>query len=231
MSFIIYDLIPLAVLLLFAFRGARRGLIRTLFSLLALLVALVGAILVSNHWAAPVSGWLQPTMRPAVESAVESALPDGIADAELPSGQLLLLLKQTELPMGLNRFLEDAQEEDVLPGESIPLSESLTDFLSTRLADAAAHIGLFLLSFFLILILWHLLARALDLVAHLPGLKTLNQLGGFLLGILRGALLLFIAAWLIRWLWSDLIPADVIDQTRLIRFFMTTNPMDYLTKI
>ncbi len=227
MSYIIYDIVILIILILFAIRGLKRGLVRSLFSFLAVLVALAGALIVSNQFSPAVSEWLQPIVEPAVNSAVESALPESSAQSELPIDQLLPLLNDTELPFGLNRFLDVYAQEDTAP----TLVGGLSAHLTVTVADAIASIALFLIAFILILIIWRLLSRTLDLVTHLPGLNFLNKLGGLLFGVLQAGILLFVLAWLVRWLWNDLIPGEIIEQSKLIRFFMTVNPMDYLTKL
>lgn len=231
MSYIVYELVILAILVLFALWGMHRGLILSLCSLLAVLVAFVGATLISNLWAPSVAGWIQPTVSPSVTAAVRSALPEEVADAELPLKDLLILLDEADLPMGLSKFLPDLQEDGALVLTTDSLTESLSSVLSEKLANTIAQIGLFLLSFVLILILWHLLGRTLDFVARLPGLHLLNKAGGFVFGAFRGALLLFVCAWVIRWLWSGLIPADAVEQTKLLHFFMTVNPLDFLAKL
>lgn len=231
MSYIVYDLVLLAILVLFALRGLHRGLILSLCSLLAVLVAVIGAFLISNAWAPSVAGWVQPTLQPTVTASVQAALPEDTTSKELPLEDLLALLNEADLPMGLDEFLADLHEEEVSVLTPDSLIDNLAFSLAEKMANAIAHIGLFLLSFLLILILWYLLSRTLDLVAHLPGLHLLNKVGGFVFGAFRGAVLLFIFAWLIRWLWNDLIPAEAIEQSRLLHFFMTVNPLDYLTKI
>lgn len=235
MSYIVFDLIILAILVLFAFHGLHRGLILSFFSLLSVLVALLGAILLSNHWASSASAWLQPILQPAVTSAVESALPETTVGAATSEDYLFLLLENADLPFGLETYLPDVQEEGIEESTENVVEPSWTDSLaaslSEKLANTVAKNGLFVISFLLILLLWTLLARTLNLVARLPGLHILNKLGGFLFGIIRGALLLLFFAWLVRWLWNDLIPAEAIEQSKLLHFFMTVNPLDYLEKI
>lgn len=227
----VYDLVILAILILFALWGLHRGLILTLCSLVALLVAFVGASLVSNFWAPSVAGWLQPLLQPTTSSAVEAALPEGAADAELPLERLIILLDEADLPFGLDEFVSDLREEGVPVLSAGSLVDSVSASLAAKLANAIARVGLFLLSFLVILILWRLLARALNLVARLPGLHMLNKLGGLVLGVFQGAILLFICAWLVRWLWSDLIPPDAVEQSKLLNFFMTFNPLEFFTSL
>ena len=57
---------------------------------------------------------------------------------------------------------------------------------------------LYILSFARLLLLLHVLVGAMGLVFKLPGLRGLNALGGGLLGLIEGALLLFLAVWVLR---------------------------------
>lgn len=231
MTFLIFDLIILALLIFFAIRGARRGLVLTLLSLVSVLVAFVGALLISNFCAKPVAQWLQPSIEPHVQSAVESALPDYLEGEVLSTDKLLALLDENNLPLGLNEVLADFLREHTLSPDLDALTDNIVSVLAEKVSLAIVYVALFLISFVLILILWKLLSHALDLVARLPGLNTLNKLGGFLLGALRCAILLFVAGWLLRMLGNNLISAEVIESSYLLRFFMTFNPLDYLAKL
>ena len=46
-------------------------------------------------------------------------------------------------------------------------------------------------------------------------------------GLLQGCIILFIAAWVIQFM-GNLIPAETVEHTVLLKFFMTTNPMSLL---
>ena len=71
---IILDIAAAAVLIAFAVMGAHRGFFRTVASLLAVILALVGAQ-IFTAWAAPhVSGVLQPVIERRVERKVDAAL-------------------------------------------------------------------------------------------------------------------------------------------------------------
>lgn len=231
MTYLIFDLIILALLVFFAIRGARRGLVLTLLSLVSILVAFVGALLISNFCAQPVAQWLQPSVEPHVQSAVDSVLPSYLDGEVLSTDKLLALLDETNLPLGLNDVLSDFLSEHSFSPDLDTLTADIVSVLAEKVSLAIAYIALFLISFVLILILWKLLSHALDLVTRLPGLNTLNKLGGFLLGALRCAILLFVVAWVLRMFGSNLISAEVIESSYLLRFFMTFNPLDYLAKL
>lgn len=253
MNYLIYDVAILVVLVLFALWGRHRGLILSIFSLLALLVAIVGGLIVSNLLTPTVAGWVQPAVERTVASAVQSALPEEAVDAlgsilpdDIPTDntssenfsldalQDYLDEAGLELPEQVQDFLERMDEEELsVLAESTSVEEMVSSAAET-VTEAIVHIVLFLLAFVLILILWHVLARALDLVSRLPGLNAMNKLGGFLFGILRGALLLFVCAWLLQraqTFGTILIPSEAIEQSYLLNFFMTVNPLEFLTSL
>lgn len=253
MNYLIYDLVILVVLILFALWGRHRGLILSIFSFVALLVAIAGGFIASNLLTPPVTAWVQPTVENAVVSAVQSALPEDAVDVignispdDIPVDmdftdgfsfdalQDYLKENDLELPDQVQNFLKQMDEEafSVLTGHTS--AEEMVSSAAEKITETIVHIVLFLLAFVLILILWHVLARALDLVSRLPGLNAMNKLGGFLFGALRGALFLFVCAWLLQkaqTFGTVLIPGEAIAQSYLLRFFMTVNPLEFLTAL
>lgn len=251
MNYLVYDLVVLVILILFALWGRHRGLILSVFSFLAFLVAVVGGLAASNLLTPTVTGWVQPAVERTVVSAVQSALPeevvaamDSISPDDIPADmdssdefsldglQEYLEDADLELPEQVKDFLEEMDKEEfsVLAG-----STSVDEMISSateKVTETIVHIILFLLAFILLLILWYVLARALDLVSRLPGLNAMNKLGGFLFGALRGALLLFVCAWLLQraqTFGTAPIPNEAVEQSYLMNFFMTVNPLEFLT--
>lgn len=222
MNFNVYDILILAVLVVFALWGLRKGLILTLFSLIALLVALIGSLLVTSLFAPTVGGWLEPAIKPSVTAAVESALPETVVQAELSTDQLLDLLEQAELPFGLEDYIAQLVEE--LPAvNSQTLVEDVAGSLTRQAAQTIAKFLVFLVCFILILILWHLIARGLNLIAKLPGLHLLNKAGGLVLGALRGCILVFACLWLLRAV--GLLTQQTVEGSALLPLFLSFNPL------
>lgn len=243
MNYLIYDLVILVVLVLFALWGRHRGLILSVFSLLALVVSIAGGFFVSNLLTPSVTEWVQPMVEESVISAVQSALPEDAVDVmgsneqnasdgfSLDAVQDYLKENGVELPEQVQTFLDQLAEEE----HDTPVSvEELTAAAAKQITETVVRVVLFLLAFILIMILWHLIARALDLVSRLPVLNTMNKLGGFLFGAVRGALFLFVAAWVLKWYPSaleSLIPAETIEQTYLLKFFLNVKPLEFLAAL
>ena len=77
-------------------------------------------------------------------------------------------------------------------------------------------------------LLLHVLAAAMDLLAKLPGLSFLNALGGAALGLVKGALVLFLAIWAARRLGVSF-ETEEVARTYILQFFATHTPLSVLS--
>ncbi len=195
----VLDFIVLAALLLFALLGARKGLVLSLCSLVAMLVAMVGASIITDqitpllaHQAAPmIEGFLQENW---------DAILAGQAGEQV--GFLWGFVRQALAITGL----------------TAPSDMALISQLAAQIATLLLRPILFAIIFFLILILWFFISHALDLVAKLPVLRTLNTWGGLLFGAVEGLVLAVIAIMLIQAFLPELIPADWVKGSYLLDF-------------
>ena len=207
MAYLIADGLILAVLLLFALVGAHRGFILSLCGLLAVLVAFVGASFAAR------------TLSPMVAEEGSAALsPD-----DVPLDGVLNALRE----MGFYETLINTVDKAVENGMT-SVAASAAAAVAAAIAQSAAYLILFLLGFALILIAWKLISHALDLVARLPGLHFLNKTCGALFGLVQACVLLFVAAWLLQF-FGHVLPESLVNQTHLLKFFMTTNPLSLLS--
>ncbi|MCD8211827.1 MAG: CvpA family protein [Oscillospiraceae bacterium] len=213
---VIYEIVILIVLILFGVWGAHRGFVRTLCSLIALLVALVGALLLTNLLSPTVAGWLTPVFEPSITSTVENALPEEIAQASLNTSQLQEYLQQSDLPLGLNSILADLAGEIPDIGTQ-DIVAGFSSALAGVVAQVVASAGLFLIFFIVILLLWRLISKGLNLVTKLPVLNFLNKLAGFIFGVVRGGVFAFAVLWVLRTL--GVLTQETIDDGILLRLF------------
>lgn len=197
---LVLDAVIAAVLVYCFVLGVRRGLILTLCSLLAVLLALVGGWYLSTHYAAPLQERLEPVL-------AERLAPQG----EEPAADQ----PETAPPPLPARFLQAVQERMIAAGQSA--AEATTAAWAAAIAALLAKSILFLAGFVAVLLVWTLLCRVLDLVARLPGLHLLNKVLGGAVGLVKGVLLLMVARWalcdLLGW-----IGPDVIAESRLLPY-------------
>lgn len=231
MPYILFDIAIVVILALFAWRGASKGFVLSLFGLLAVIVAFVGSQALASTLSPKVAAALEPKFAAAIEEQLEEQLSHrpasqtpGPAD-EFPLQDVLDVLKD----MGIYEELIDTIDQAVSNGLT-GVAAGAAAAVAAAVARSVAHTVIFMVSFSLIMLAWTLLARALDLVTRLPGLNMLNKTAGALIGLVKACALLFLAAWAARFL-GNLIPEDAVRQTTLLQFFMTTNPLTLLTGI
>nr|WP_325258950.1 CvpA family protein [uncultured Oscillibacter sp.] len=220
---VIIDAIALVVLAGFALLGAWKGLLRTLAGLLVVAFSLAGAGMIASALTAPAAKLIVPVIEKRIESRLEEAVQEQLSgrmpgeEDHLPLAELLDLL-------GVDQVRRDAlssraQETVRETGASIAAA------VVESLAQSVLYGILYLLSFSLLTVALHLLVRMLDAVLKLPGLHGLNALGGGLIGLAEGALLLFLAVWVLRLLGMSF---DGRESSWIFRFFTTHSPLDAL---
>lgn len=230
MAFLIADGLVLAVLLIFACIGARRGLILSLCGLLAFVVAFLGASFAARTLSPVVADALEPKFAAAIEEQLNESIRQQaeageaavLSPDDVPLEGVLDALRE----MGFYETLINTVDRAVESGMTA-VAASAAAAVAAAIAQSAAYLILFLLGFFLILLAWRLLSRALDLVARLPWLHFLNKTGGALFGLVQGCIILFVAAWLLQF-FGQMLPRELVEQTVLLKFFMTTNPFSLL---
>ena len=230
MAFLIADGLVLAVLLIFACIGARRGLILSLCGLLAFVVAFLGASFAARTLSPVVADALEPKFAAAIEEQLNESIRQQaeageaavLSPDDVPLEGVLDALRE----MGFYETLINTVDRAVESGMTA-VAASAAAAVAAAIAQSAAYLILFLLGFFLILLAWRLLSRALDLVARLPGLHFLNKTGGALFGLVQGCIILFVAAWLLQF-FGQVLPRELVEQTVLLKFFMATNPFSLL---
>lgn len=232
MTNLVLDLLIVAVIALFALLGWQKGLVLTLCGLLVVFVAYFGAAYVSETFSDDLAVLIQPSIQNQLEAAVEKALPsdstvtpapilpdlDGTHTPEHEQisaslSQVVAVLRRSALFTGLYEAVAQAAADG-----AIKVVTTASAAIAEYLAHQISRTGLFFLTFFLIVVVWSLLSRALDLVCRLPVLRSFNEIGGLLLGLVKGVCILLAVVGLVTLL--GLVPEEVASQTFLYRHFM-----------
>ena len=110
----------------------------------------------------------------------------------------------SKLPPPLNSLLEGNLTEKIY-GTVNEKALTVTDYASKTISDVILNVASFLITFILLVILFHIVINLLNAIFKFPVLKQLNTLSGGIFGLLRGALLCFVALALLP-LFEALIP-------------------------
>ena len=231
---VIIDGIVAAALVGFIVWGAYRGLLRSVAGLVLIAAVLVGAGIFANK-ATPVAAHvLQPVIEKGVEARVDEALgtPGGVTPQEPRPGGDPAEDDTPELADLLALLgIDDDPARDILESARAQVRDAGVDLITAvveSVAESILHVALFTLAFVVLLILLRLAVRALDLVAKLPVLHTANALGGGAVGLIEGALAVFLAVWVLR-RFGVSFDTEAVAQTHLLRFFTTHTPLSALS--
>ena len=217
------DAVFALVLILSVVFGAKRGLFRSFMALAAIVLALIGASLLTDALTEPVTDMLMPRLEKSVEEwfDTESQTPQGDvpqiegetpaesdASGETPNGDAAQDAEnvwQDDSPLAVTGLLKKLLRFD--------FDGAVRQSLRNAARDAALAAVRTLLG---------LVTGGIDKVLDLPVLNALNTIGGGALGLIEGALLLFLVC--------DVAPklgvkafADY-EGTYLLLFFMSHTP-------
>lgn len=218
---IVIDLILLAILLFFMAMGAKRGFVLTFCSLVAVIVALVGANFLANTLTPAVSKAIEPTIETTIQTALESQV-QSLQDTA--TGETLTAIRDKG---GLYALVADAMADALEQVDLSPTVAQVATQAATAVATQLAHGLLFLVAFLIVLLAWTLFSHALDLVAKLPGLSSLNGLLGGVVGLVKGLIIAYIAVWVLYAL-TGTVSQETARQTHLFLFLAQHGPLELL---
>lgn len=218
------DILIAVILIVTTAMGYRKGLVLTLCGVLAVLVALVGANVISGALAEPVANAIQPALQRSIQRQLETSLAaagSAALPADLPLNELLGAIQSSGLLHAIGEAFQSAVAQGLaqITGTA---AQSLAQYAAVQIARTV----LFALSFVAISAVWFVLSRALDLACKLPVLSTLNRWAGAAVGLGKGLVLVLILCWLVA---GRLVTPEDIAGSHLLRFFCAVDPFVALT--
>ncbi len=215
MGYLIYDGIVLAILGFALWRGWHKGLLLSLCGLAVVVVSFLCAGFLADTLDDSLADSLTPMFTQRIEEQFsgetqpgDDAPPQSLADTLREMGGLYAAAADT---------LDDAADA---VGDEVQAA-------AHAVAARSVYILVFALSFLLWVIVRTLLLRGLDLVAKLPGLNFCNQLGGGVIGLVKGVIILYVVVACLR-LFSGLITPEVEENTVVLKFFLRFDPFSFL---
>ncbi len=232
---IILDLLVLGIVVGSAILAYKKGFIKTLFSLVGGIAAVVLAVSFSE----PVAAWLDSAfVSPAIKSSVLTAVKGSplTEDYDEALESIDVSDKLQEMPETLRSFLEsinidveDAiskaeQNKEASAAAREQLISDIVAPISSTISKVIALIGLTIL-FFALLFVASLLLNAIFKL--LPFGKTLNRFGGVLFGVARGILLVMVLGAILYGLGkgNNIISLENIEHTWILKWVNAVNPI------
>lgn len=190
-------IIAISILLLNILIGYKRGMIKTVFSICSVIVAIFLAIWISPY----IANWMQKN-----ESIMNFFIEKTNNIMELEEVDLsasdLTWIEALPLPESIQKsvkdtieslLIEDNSSEDVISKNELSskqkkLDQSLRKHFAIFMIKAVA----FVISFFVCCIFLYIISKVLNLISYLPIVHQVNQLLGLVCGLIQGFLVLWI---------------------------------------
>ena len=216
----VFDVILLIVVILCIIVGMRRGFVLALCGVLSIVVALAGAKVAADQFSPVVT----QAIAPRVETAIEARLNENVGDAVQNAtgwdesffdgdlGGILGIFQQSEAYQNAVSDIQDAIQSGVESAVQMAASS-----MAQEITQPVAWGTVYVIAFVVILLLWNLISKALDLVAKLPVLHFFNRLLGGACGLIKGILIVGCICCLILSL--GLLPGTMTQESVFLRLF------------
>lgn len=208
-------LIGVAVFLtICAFNGYRVGFVKKLFTTLSFVITIVAASALTPY----ISDFLinSTTVYDSIKESTTQILqvtPDNDNNSEVQT------VDSIKLPSIVKNMITEG-------GEKQSITESIYDYIGTKLADTIIKAISFAAAFIVITIVLRTTVFTLDIIANLPIIKGINQYAGLLLGAGEGIIIVWLLFLIIAIMGNNefgSLMTKYIDDSKFLSFIYNNN--------
>lgn len=228
---LVIDLLLLALIVICAAGGIKRGFIRTSMGIITVTAALFGAwyfrpavslwlnrTYLAEKITEPIAGFIRQLLVPSLESG--EAVPRLFAD--MPDAFASLL----------SRYGADAAAAQISIAGAVDPATALANFLAQPAVVMISDTLAFIMLFFGISLVLTIIMRLLDLIFKLPVLSALNRAGGLIIGLIIGALYAWVLSYVLKislpyltQILPDQFTSTTLADTFIANWFANYNPL------
>ncbi len=225
----VIDIVLLIIIALCTWNGYKRGLIGGVAGILAIIVALLGGSLLASAY----SQEIVPALEPFVDGYVNSQdnrkqILENIGYAD--SDKSLTDIIEEDSSLKYDYAYEAITSVGIYSGTAEKLAEKavdraqqlevpMTDAVVSVICETATYVGAMSLAFLMILIFLVAVANIGNLSLRIPSMENLDELGGCMIGFVKGFIYCVLLCWLLGFL-GIIIGKTTMEHTTLGRFFL-----------
>ena len=228
MTTFLIDVAVLGTVVFCGWRGFKSGLIRGVFGVVSLIVALLIANIAAQAYSGETKGMLLPFVSGIIESTMTDIAEDGLEyqalahDHEISDedfGTAYLTLRQLGLPEAAAvRIAEQAIADDTDERRG-----TFGDVIADKLSGAFSYVAVFGIAFLLLAIVFAVIGNLVGVVFALPGLKYVDMITGAVFGLSKGIIIVYTVAVILRYFGLLILPT--LERTTILRFIINNNPI------
>jgi len=226
---LIIDIVLILIVVLCTWSGYRKGLVAGIASILAIVIALLGGIMLSETYSSEVI----PALEPFVEGYVDSSDSREIVIRAIGYGNTNMslndiLAEDSSLKydyayecMRLVGFHNARASELAVKAvnSSNTLGLDISDAVVDVICNTATRVLGTTVAFLMILILMVAVANVFNLSLRIPNLETLDDLGGLTIGFIEGFFYCILLTWFLSFA-GLIIGRNTLGGTTLGQFFL-----------
>ena len=220
---IVIDLVIVAVLAVSIFLGWSKGLVRSLLTLVGMILALVVASQVGTYASELiVDRVISPTVHTAVEQYILELDTESFPATTLELVEQAIstiehdLVREKALELLASRNWPSVNLAGAAKETVIRISNELLDAVLNGVAQEVLSVIICVLCFAVLSLLLHPIIWVVEKAFELPILYQMNHLGGMISGAIKGILLVLVGVWALR-LTGLYITDDVISASYLLK--------------
>jgi len=225
-------IIVLAILVIGAVIGWKKGFLDMLFGAVSMTIALILAVLIGPKLGAFIQENTGMTDKLSVKVSQTLNLEDLAIEVPEPDA----FIENLNLPVVVKEKITSAEFEEKLNLDKMAedASRKMAEVVASFLAKMIITALCFVIVFVIALILLFLLNKILDVVVKLPLLKQANQLAGLALGAFQAVLIIWLFFAVVTIISGTEFGQSVfgyINSSKLLSFLYKNNiPMNFITK-
>lgn len=227
MTAFLIDLAVFGIIAFCAWRGYKNGLIRGVFGIVSLIIALF----IANAAAQAYSKDIKAVIMPFASGLVDSTLSDmaendiryqaiehdhGIEDYAF--GESYTVLREIGLPEAAAVKIAEEVAVDPTIEEGI---QFFIDSIADKLTNSLSYIAVFAVAFLLLAIIFSVLGNLFGFVFSLPGLKLVDTIAGSVLGLVKGVIIVLAIAMIARYF--GLVAVSSLESTAVLEYLVNNN--------
>ena len=209
-------------------RGYKGGLIRGVFGVVSLIVALLIANIAAQAYSEEAKTMMVPFVSGVIDSTITEMGEDGVEyqalvhdhDIEdVDFGTAYTALRLIGLPEAA--AVNIAQQS--LAASDDENFRYYSDVVGDRLSSAFSYVAVFGIAFLLLAIAFAVVGNLVGVVFSLPGLKLVDIISGSALGLVKGLIIVYAIAVIVRY--YGMLVIERVEATSILIYLVNNNPI------
>lgn len=213
--------IVLLILLVSIWDGYRKGLVKKIFSLVAMIVAAILSISCYGYISKAVCNNTQ--IEEKLKSNIDKTLEKNLKDEYQDKSSQSKIIENLPLPESVRNSIQENNNSEIY--EALNIS-TFNDYVSSYLAMLIINAISMVITFFVVFIIFQIIIVLANIVTELPIINGINKIGGSIIGISEGVIIVWVLFIILTSMSGSELGEKLfkqINENQLLSFFYNNN--------